>query len=394
MIEKLTQQQIKMAPIVRNKWLEIGLSTVTNKETTELAVSAVYAQANLPPPQLIIWLNSPLQGVYGAHLLSQLHKQINNQVGDQIRDQIREQVGEQVGNQVGNQVRDQVWEQVWDQVWEQVGGQVWDQVEEQVRKQVKEQVEDQVREQVWNQVWNQVWDQVWGQVGGQVWDQVRSSKPGDIRTQLHTCGYGLHDAPWLGFYDFFLHQCNIAKCADLKPLMLLAEHGGWWWPYTNATILTPKPSYICRDEQGRLHHENKKALEYPDGWGLYCWHGVRVPANIILHPDQITKDEILKETNQELKRIKLERYGLPRWLKEIDATCLNTDERGQLLETKYMASWEGEDQEGARYVLVKDSSTSREYALRVPPNTKTPSEGIARTFGLPNKEMYQPIKET
>jgi len=38
------------------------------------------------------------------------------------------------------------------------------------------------------------------------------------------------------------------------------------------------------DEEGRLHCEDKKALEYPDGWGVYSWHGVRVPDFVIEKP--------------------------------------------------------------------------------------------------------------
>ena len=44
------------------------------------------------------------------------------------------------------------------------------------------------------------------------------------------------------------------------------------------------------------------------------------------------------------------------------------------------------------FVRVKDSSTKREYYLRIPPTIQEADEGVAWTFGLSEKE-YQPEKE-
>ena len=434
MIKSLTKEQEAKLPEFRDKWLKIGLATgPVNRKAAEEAIDLIYKVGGLEPPKIKIWLRSPLEGCIGAAILNQVWDQVRSQVKDQVRNQVWGQVRDQVGNQVENQVRnqvedqvrnqvvgqvwdqveDQVWEQVreqvlsqvWDQVGSQVGTQVWGQVVGQARNQVidqvgtqvwgqvqgqvRNQVQDQVGDQVWDQVVGQVWDQVIGQVRNQVLNQVRRQ----VKDQVYKCGYGAHDANWLGFYDFFSSPDLLEKTTKpLKPMQDLAHNCGWWWPFEGAVILTEHPISITRDEEFRLHHDSKMALEYPDGWGIWAWHGIRVPKEIITEPEKITYDDILDEQNVEMRRIKLERYGLPRYLKNVGAREVARDERGVLLHTDRMNEWPGEDRDGARYVLVQDSSTDRQYALRVAPYVQTPSEGIAQTFGLTEKQ-YQPIQE-
>jgi len=386
MIKSLTKEQEAKLPEFRDKWLKIGLATgPVNRKAAEEAIDLIYKVGGLEPPKIKIWLRSPLEGCIGAAILNQVWDQVRSQVKDQVRNQVWGQVRDQVGNQVENQVRNQVE----DQVRNQVVGQVWDQVEDQVWEQVREQV----LSQVWDQVGSQVGTQVWGQVVGQARNQVIGQVRRQVKDQVYKCGYGAHDANWLGFYDFFSSPDLLEKTTKpLKPMQDLAHNCGWWWPFEGAVILTEHPISITRDEEFRLHHDSKMALEYPDGWGIWAWHGIRVPKEIITEPEKITYDDILDEQNVEMRRIKLERYGLPRYLKNVGAREVARDERGVLLHTDRMNEWPGEDRDGARYVLVQDSSTDRQYALRVAPYVQTPSEGIAQTFGLTEKQ-YQPIQE-
>jgi hypothetical protein len=157
-------------------------------------------------------------------------------------------------------------------------------------------------------------------------------------------------------------------------------------------IITAKPTFICMDEQGRLHHEDRAALEYGDGFCVYAWHGVRVPEWVILHPEEITVEKVLSEENQEVRRVMLERYGWDRLLFDLKAKVIHEDSTGKLVSTRRLSEYlDGEDDE-ARFVLVVDSSTDRRYALRVPPETCTAREGVAWTF-CQDETKYMPIKE-
>ena len=470
-IKSLTAEQAARLPLIRDEWLKIGLDTSPGDEFAAVdAIGRAYAEAKLDPPKIVIWLDSPLAGCYGAAFLAELVKrgregsgsvvdqvgaqigaqvvdqvwyqvrsqvwaQVRAQVGAQVRDQVRDQVWDQVGDQVGPQVWAQVGDQVVDQVGAQVGAQVWDQVGaqigaqvrdqvwnqvgaqvraqvrdqvgDQVRAQVRAQVRDQVRDQVGAQVGNQVVDQVVDQVRAQVGDQVGDQVGAQVRDQVwaqvwdqvwaqvwaqvrRSC-YGSHDANWLGFHAAF-QEFGIEQCKRLRPLMDLAQHSGWWWPFRGAVVVTRKPNLLSRDSANRLHSATGPALRYPGGWSIWAWHGLRVPQRLIEQPETITVAEIDGERNTEIRRVLLDRYGVDRYMLDSGAKVVHEDRFGQLLRRELA------DDEPIVMVKVKNSTPESDgsiktYMLRVPPTVTTCREGVAWTFDMSSDE-YAPLLET
>ena len=135
----------------------------------------------------------------------------------------------------------------------------------------------------------------------------------------------------MSFYELFkrIGINNLDKVSGLQSMLTY----GWWWPFQNAVIITPLPIKLTRDDQNRLHNEVTMAIEYPDKWGVYAWHGVRVPKDIIMHPENITTDQILKESNQEIRRVMLERYGWGKLLKDLNAIKKDESSFGILFQT-------------------------------------------------------------
>jgi hypothetical protein len=145
-------------------------------------------------------------------------------------------------------------------------------------------------------------------------------------------------------------------------------------------MVCERPKMINRDAEGRLHSEASKAIEYPDGWGLYAWHGIIVKEHIVMRPDMITISEIEAEKNQEIKRVIIERYGIGRYLVDSNATKLDVSEYGTLYEKDL--NWFK-----LRMVHVKNSTplpdgTKKDYFLSVEPDCKTALEAVASTFEL------------
>jgi hypothetical protein len=402
-LDKLTPDQEAMLPTIREEWLGIGLSTDRADRDRALAgVRAAYAAAHLPPPAVVVWLDSPLQGVVGAEYLRQLLERMSKDGSDQVWDQVRDQVGGQVGDQVG----DQVWDQVRDQVGGQVGDQVWDQVGDQVWGQVR----GQVRDQVWDQVRDQVWDQVRDQVGGQVGDQVGGQVWGQVWDQVYRAVYGQHDAGWLGYYDAFSRFGLSDLTHPLDGLSEVAKSAGWWWPFRGAVLLTERPLRIRRDERNRLHCEDGPAIVYPDGWGVWSWHGTRVPQEAIETPAElVTAKRISDEPNAEVRRALVERIGAERYMALAKAKVVGTDDWGKL--------WAATAPEPMRVVEVLNSTpepdgSTKTYWLRVP-HTKeraivdhclgcgtdlatvpqTPHAAIAWSFSCCTS-CYQPVNQT
>jgi hypothetical protein len=194
-------------------------------------------------------------------------------------------------------------------------------------------------------------------------------------------------------------------CRRLHPLMAMAECG-WWWPFKGAVILTERPVFISRDAQARLHCEDRAAIEYPDGWGVYSWRGVRVPQDVIITPGSITTERIEKESNAEVRRVMITRYGFDRYLKDSGAKRIHKDKYGEL----YRKEIKG----GDPLVGVKVQNSTPEpdgsiksYWLKVhhelrpllangqlgEPQDMTAVNAIASTFGM-RGEDYKPERET
>lgn len=203
--------------------------------------------------------------------------------------------------------------------------------------------------------------------------------------------YAQHEMGWLSFYYAF--QKFGLDCVDkLDGLIELAKNAGWCWFFDELVIITNRPESVHLDEANRLHCENDMAIKYRDGFGIYNWHGVQVPEKVIMHPEQITVKDIDDETNAEVRRVMLERYGAARFIQDSVSELIAEDKFGKLYRRKI------ENDEDLVMVAVVNSTPEpdghfKDYWIRVPENMKTPAQAVAWTFGL-TEEEYKPLIET
>jgi len=155
----------------------------------------------------------------------------------------------------------------------------------------------------------------------------------------------------------------------------------------------------------RLHHPTHAALE-SDLKNLYFWHGVLVPALVVVRPDWITAKHVLTEENAEVRRVMIERMGHERFLLEANAQPVHQDEVGAL----YRIELPGDEP----IVLVHVTNATPEpdgslkkYVLRVNPELRpmfsdgrtgapqvmTARNAVASTFGLTGEE-WDPCIQT
>lgn len=199
----------------------------------------------------------------------------------------------------------------------------------------------------------------------------------------------------------------------------------WWWPHTDFVIVSERPLAIHRDPEGRLHSTTGPAIHWPDGWGVYSVHGVRVPADIIEQPESITAARIDAEQNAEIRRVMLDLYGTGRYLRETGTQPIHRDRFGILYRREQpddeplcvvrvmnstpescgsLAEDEARDVFGgdvvdrslatmAKLGVAVPVSRYKEYWLRVPPTMTTAHEAVAWTFGMTPAE-YLPAVET
>lgn len=148
---------------------------------------------------------------------------------------------------------------------------------------------------------------------------------------MNAAGFGQHDANWLGFYDFFIHEVGLDEAKDVLPMMKLAQHCGWWWPYENICILSEIPIDLHIDQNGNLHHETGPAIEYADGFSVYCLSGISVPDWAIeTSKDEIDTKKILALENTEQRMVLMRYLGLSKFLDSLGAEMIDEDGKDKL----------------------------------------------------------------
>jgi hypothetical protein len=337
---------------VRGDWLAIGLAVRTDWQAVRRLVPAVYRAVGLEPPESIITLDSPRAGLLAAATTTATS---NSKLHD-VRGQADKQARWQISSEVRPRVRDQVW------------ACVREEVEEQIRRQVSDQIRAELREQFPHLLSN-----IWGMA------------------------LGLHEAPWLAYYDFF-SRIGLDPLSLVAPLMNLARSGaGWWWAFSKVAIVTSAPCLLNRDSENRLHCEHGPALAYPDGWAIWAIHGVRVVERVIIAPQTLGVGEIADEPDLAVRRVMLERFGYERFIQQAGLEPVQADCFGRLyrLDPRGFGSPNrsnlGYATEPIALVEVVNATPEPDggrhrYFLCVPPTAKTAHEAVAWTFGLGRRE--------
>lgn len=145
--------------------------------------------------------------------------------------------------------------------------------------------------------------------------------------------WGQHDIAWVGFYQF-CSEIGVPFTDQMKEAIghwvEVSKSCMWFWPFEDLCVVCDRPAHQSLDAESRLHGEDGPCFEDRSGWQRYAWHGVIVPPKVILHADELSPAEIDGESNQEVRRVMVERFGRDRYLMEGGAKLVHEDEWGKL----------------------------------------------------------------
>lgn len=337
-IEKLTPEQEAKIPEFVEKWIKIGLCCEpADRRLAEDAYKRCYRLSDLDDDVPIFWVNSPMVGSLAASVADNIFdkradEKLMNQIITFSNDVIREHLkGDEEVITLGNAL-----------------------------KRIKSRT---VAKTISAGCKNIKWHN-W--LGGQFW------------------------LWWIAKERFYTQECGlelepkIAECAQANADTTAACY---WWPNQNFIVACERPVEINRDEEGRLHAETHKAISWPDGWGLYMWHGIKIPKAWIEDPKSITPQVALKWENIEQRRVACEIVGWDNILRQLNAVTIDKDpepEVGELVEVNIP------DIGQERFLRVK-CGTGRWFALPVPTDLDTALEANAWTYGV-DKDLYKTLE--
>jgi hypothetical protein len=194
-----------------------------------------------------------------------------------------------------------------------------------------------------------------------------------------------------------------------------AIHGGFRWMYEEFCIVSDFPEILKVDDRNRPHCDDGPSHRWRDGWSLYFIHGVRVTEQIVMHPETLTVAQIDAEENAEIRRVMVERYGLPRYMQDSGATVVAECSADHPLVGIRSARILRKEQADDEPIILLDmlnstpepDGTTKRYMIRVDPNAYDGQAAtdclaaMASTYRLPggglvfkSPEEYRPLVES
>lgn len=182
-----------------------------------------------------------------------------------------------------------------------------------------------------------------------------------------------------------------------KPIYDAFIAGAWLLHFTEDTLYwVAKPHVhveeVPTDRGRRLHREDGPALDSA-AERLYFWHGVLVPAFVVVRPDLITTKHIADEENTEVRRIMIQRYGAERYITDIGAVREQADDYGELFRVARPGDTDLVMVRLVNSTPEPDGSFKR-YMHRVPPTMTSAREAVAWQYYKDTAEDYQPAVQT
>jgi hypothetical protein len=142
-------------------------------------------------------------------------------------------------------------------------------------------------------------------------------------------------------------------------LMQAKEAGlGYRVEWEDTLYLAPTP-LVTINSRNQFHNDSAPAIRWKGGREFYFFNGVAVNEQIIMRPETLTKEDVINEKNEEVRRVMVEKIGAERFAKMMDFKVVNEDDFGALITTEI---------NGDVYMFahVLCPSTQREYYLQVP----------------------------
>jgi len=325
-IESLSDVELeRRAAFYREKWINIALSTDPIEPVNATRVlHALYQSFGLVPPSNIIFVDSPtVVTLPSRNFLDPITRSLYTKINGTI-----------------------------DAIWNGVERNIFLLADGAVRKAVIHRADDCVLSQVWSHVFG------------------RFPLSGSSRDSLATLFPGEDLLGWLAFFDFF--SGFIEEADRLGPMFSMAQACGWTWMTESMATIIHRPIRISLDDQGCLHSGIERAIEYPDGWGLYIWHGQSVPENIILQPNALTVDSALKEHHPGIRRAMIDRIGLEPFTRA--RRPVQSSPQGKLYRIRM------DDDEPLVVLEVICPSTGKRHYLRIPPHIRSVESAVAWAF--------------
>ena len=340
-IESMSPQQWAEVERLKRDWLD-NASRQPLKSDVELAIEKLYALKDLPNP-FIVHTDSPLTAI--------LFTQLVKDRGDSLRDSLRVSLSDSLGVSLRGSLRDSLSDSLSDSLGVSLCDSLDDSLWDSLRDSLRVSLSDSLGVSLRGSLRDSLSDSLSDSLDDSLWDSLSDS---------------LDDSLWFYWqqsYCAFIEGGKIAGVkydeSKLSDYQLICKNLSFMLPYKEICIVAAPPIYCEWSDNGEINSVDRAAVEYADGFKIYAIEGYRVPEQVVLNPSSQTIEEINNEDNEEIKRIRIERYSWDKYLTESNASVVDfwTSPNGYLESLMKCGDY--------KILCTYDPSTGRPYSLEV-----------------------------
>jgi hypothetical protein len=307
MITELTEDQESKFDEFVSKWVDIGLSTSpTDVDKVLECIPDYYKQSDLESPATVIFCRSPFESIlYGAFILSENDAKVYDKVIAKVYDKVSAKVDAKVDAKV----------------YAKVSAKVDAKVSAKVSAKVHAKVDAKVYAKVYAKVSAKVRAKVDAKVDAKVYAKVNAKNISDVWTARVGTSFWSGYNSWRDFMGFIG-----VDISELNSTFELSKNSCYIFPFDNFIIVSEKPIRISFDETGEMHNENKMAIEWSDGFGIYLLNGVRMCGNewVVTTPkEELDPEKIMAIINVEQRLMAIKKCGIDKILSKLKSRVIS-----------------------------------------------------------------------
>lgn len=215
-------------------------------------------------------------------------------------------------------------------------------------------------------------------------------------SSLSNSFWGQHEIPWVAYYNFcgMVSNCyNLDEKETISDWMEICKTSGWWVPFDYFCFAFERHNVLNLDSTGRCHSETEQSISYPDGWSIYCLHGVSVkPEYVLIDSEKMDPKIVFSEKNAEVRMALIRKIGIERIIQETKSKVLDEWNDYSLISVNLFKGSKNTERAGNQiYLKMQNPSTGTWHVEGVHPDCRTVKEAIH--YRKPEKLKSIPIDD-
>ncbi len=203
-----------------------------------------------------------------------------------------------------------------------------------------------------------------------------------------------HDAGWAAYYEYY-KMVGGDTISNNEHRLKIVKDGIWDCIITHdIAIVCRRPYKVRLDDQQRLHSIDNPALEWNDGNKLYFVSGVNMPAKYFTEPDALTSNEVINQTNVEVRKGLIQMLGVEKFIALCGGTVVDEDKDEENMPRR-LIRLNTKTPQGEHFTVLEVECPSKhdKHYLFVPPSMLRCRQAAAWTLRV-EEDQYSPLIAT